>query len=325
MKEILMMTGARTLVEVCAGVQPHETVLIVTDPECYEVAHILAAAVYERGPKPIVIAFPPNELDGQEPPPLVARAMKEADVIFTPVRRSISHSAAVREALENGARVVSLTAFTKEQLYTGGIRADFLKEKARCDRAAQMFTQARQLHLTSRGGTNLRVDISGRRGNSHACVVRNPGEFTAVPNIEANVAPVEGSAEGVVVVDGSIPNFDIGLVTEPIRLTVRSGRIVDIAGGRQARTLDRILRSLGSEAAYNIAQVAVGLNPECKEVTGVFLNDHGAWGRVHIGIGTSENLGGATRAPIHFDVVIESPTLLLDGKPLVKDGEVLLD
>src|SRR5690606_29177899 len=128
------------------------------------------------------------------------------------------------------------------QLVRGGILADFEKEKVVCDAFAERFGRASRLHLTSAGGTDLKLDIAGRPGNSHPCVARNPGEFTAIVNIEANVAPVEGSANGVIVVDGSIPNFDIGPVRQPITLQVAGGRVTKITGGLEASVLSRLLK-----------------------------------------------------------------------------------
>lgn len=321
-----MMEGARKIVRVCAGIKEGENVLIVTDPERLGVASALAAAARGEGTEPLTVVMKPNQWDGQEPHPLAAKLMHapEVDVIFMPVTRSISHSRAVHEALRLGKRVLSLPKFQEEQLWRGGIHADFDAQKVQCDRMAEAFSNAETAELTTPAGTHLRFDLRGRPGNSHPCIARNPGEFTALINIEANVAPNETATEGRLVVDGSIPNFDIGTIGTPIEMEVREGRIVSIRGGREAHTLRRILESLGDDAVYTIAQLAVGLNPECHGFNGWFSNDHGVYGSAHIGIGTSENLGGTSRAPVHFDVMMSSPTLLLDGKPVVQDGQVLI-
>ena len=83
------------------------------------------------------------------------------------------------------------------------------------------------------------------------------------------------------------------------------------------------LRGRGNLEVYNIAQLAVGLNPECAELTGQLTNDHGALGTAHIGIGTSENLGGHTRAGLHMDGILRRPTLRLDGKVVLDDGQLV--
>jgi len=128
----------------------------------------------------------------------------------------------------------------------------------------------------------------------------------------------------VIVVDGSIPNFGIGLTTTPIRLTVKAGNVTAIEGGDQARRLEDLLRGVGEASVYNIVQLAVGLNPECRRVTGAMLNDHDCLGMVHIGIGTSANLGGVTKAPIHYDAILLYPTLRLDEGVLLEAGELRL-
>ncbi len=324
MRTVLMMGGVRKILEVCCRLQGGEGVVIVTDFEmAARIPELLAAGCAELGADPVVACMAPRDVDGAEPPPSVAAAMAEASLVLTPVSRSISHAAATRAALGRGARVLSLSDFREAMFYEGGIRADFVAIRPTCDRVTQLLTDAREAHLTSAAGTDVRMDLRGRAGNSHNCIVHTPGIFSAFPNIEANISPLEGTSEGVVVFDGSIPNFRLGVLREPVRLEVKRGMITGIAGGDQAQRLECLLRDRGSLEVYNIAQLAVGLNPECRQLTGQMTNDHGALGTVHIGIGTSENLGGHTRAGLHFDGIMRHPTLRLDGKTVLEDGALL--
>jgi leucyl aminopeptidase (aminopeptidase T) len=322
MIETLMLKGAKTLVDTCAKVLPGEKVLIVTDYAKYRIAGVLASVMMERRIEPVISVMSPRELDGQEPPGLIVKTMSEADVIFLPVSVSISHSSAVKAALANGARVIAMSAFTEEQMYKGGIEADFVKQKPLCDRFAAYFTESDEVIVRSAAGTDFKASIKGREGNSHSGIADKPGLFTAVVNIEANVSPVENTSQGTIVVDGSIPNFGIGVVGTPVVLRIEKGFITKIDGGREARFLRDLLHRMDDPTVYNIAQIAVGLNPECRMLSGVMTNDHGAFGRVHFGIGTSTQLGGKVKAPIHFDVVLDSPTLEFDGEVVIEDGEV---
>ena len=92
--------GARRLVHVNGRVQPGEAVVIVTDPTMGRYAEAVAAAAREAEAAVTVCIIPMREQDGEEPPPPVARAMAEAAVIFSPVRVSITHTRAMRAALE---------------------------------------------------------------------------------------------------------------------------------------------------------------------------------------------------------------------------------
>ncbi len=322
MKHLQMMKGAQVLVDTCAGVKSSETVLIVTDTEKVALAQVLAGACYGRGAEVILAVIAPRSIDGEEPPLPIAEAMKAAQVVFMPVARSLAHTNATRAALQSGARVLSMTAFTEEQMVSGGIEADFVAQRPVCQRVAALLTAARTVHLTSRGGTDLTLSVENREGNAHACIVDGPGQFSAVPNIEANVAPVEGSADGVIIADASIPYLGIGVLQQPIRLLVSRGAVTEIEGGPQGVRLREILRAQNHPSVYNIAQLAIGLNPKCTEVSGVMLNDEGVLGTVHIGIGTSANIGGTVKAPTHFDLLMHHPTIELDGIKVLQDGQL---
>ena len=82
----------------------------------------------------------------------------------------------------------------------------------------------------------------------------------------------------------------------------------------------KVWAEMGDAAVYNIAQLAIGLNPAIPMLTGVWAQDHGAFGTVHIGIGTSANLGGTTKAACHFDGMMSRPTLKLDGRVVLEGG-----
>ena len=126
---------------------------------------------------------------------------------------------------------------------------------------------------------------------------------------------------GVLVFDGSMPNLRLGgPLRDPVVCTVDRGNIVKVDGGHEARMIAGVWASLGDAAVYNIAQLAIGLNPEVLMLTGVWAQDHGAFGTVHIGIGTSANLGGSTKAAAHVDGMMYRPTLTLDGEALLTDG-----
>lgn len=318
-----MMRGASKLVDTGAAVQPGEKVVVVTDYERVGVAEVVAAACHERGADVTVVVMQPTDNYGAEPSLAAAAAMRVADVIFTPVSKSITHSATMLDALKAGARALTLSDFTEDMLIRGGIEADFAAIQPLCDAVAERFTRANTGRLTNPAGTELTFSLEGRAGNSHSCVVRNPGELSGSINIEANFSPVEGTAEGVIVADASIPNYGIGVLGEPVTYTVRKGAVVDIAGGQQAEQIAKIMADLEDPAVYNIAQIAIGLNPKASGVERL-LEAHGHLGTGHVGIGTSTNLGGHTRASLHYDCILWHPTVELDGQAIQRDGKILI-
>lgn len=319
-----MERGAIILVNDCAAVRPGEQVAIVADSERRNIAEALSHAVSASGGVACLVLPPPRSIDNEEPPPTVAAVLSGADVVFLPVTLAMAHTRAVREAVQKGARVVSMTAFTERMMQEGGLFTDFKARKPVCDALAARLSTGFRLRVTNPAGTNLTMSLEGVSGNSHACLLDGPG-FTAVPNIEANCAPTQGSATGRLVVDGSIPYYGVGVIRDPVVFRVESGFVTAIEGGDQARFLSELLASQNDNWVYNVAQFAFGLNPDCTELTGEMLNDEGVDGTIHLGIGTSANLGGTVSAKTHFDAIIREPTVWIDEEAVVQGGNVLVD
>lgn len=315
-----MMEGARKLTSVSADVQPGEDVLIVTDAPTWSIAEVLADAILEKGAEPVIALIRQRGTDAAEPPPNVAAAMKGSDVIFSAVSISITHTQAMKDALAAGARAIALTAFTEEMLAGGGIDGDFASIREDCNRVGERLAGASAARITSAAGTDLTFSVEGRRVNVMPGIV-GPGQLSPVPNAEVNVSPVEGTANGTLVVDASIPYLGIGLLEQPIRFTVRDGVITAIEGGAAAQV--EKLRSAWEEQAdpnvYNIAEMGIGMNPMCS-FKGLMLEDEGVLGSIHIGTGTNITLGGVVKARSHYDLIMRAPTLTLDGEVLIQDG-----
>jgi len=327
MKEMLAVQGARTIVENCASIKKGEKVFIVTDYKTFSSAILIAQEAYAIGADVDIGIMKSRDLDGQEPTECMAAAMKKADVVLTPVSKSLAHTRATDESLMEGARVLSLTAISEELIASPAFKVDFKKQAPIVEKVAQLFTETDELTITTPAGTNLKVGLKGRKGNAHKCLVDSPGQFSAAPNIEANFSPVEGTTEGIFIADASIPYLGIGLLSTPVIFTIEKGRIVKIEGGQEAEKIKNIWKEQNDPNVYNIAQVAVGLNPKIKVAIGrLGCNyDEGAFGTAHIGIGTSLGLGGKVRATTHFDALMNKPTIVLDGeKEILKDGDLLI-
>ncbi len=323
MKDILMSKGSRKIVEVCAGVKPGEQVLIITEPKMEKIAKSIAAAVYAIEAEPVIAFMLPRTNDGQEPPATIAAAMKNCNVFICAVHKSITHTKAVKNAVELGARGIMLTQFEEALLISGGIEADFKELAPICKSVAKALEHSNEIRLTTPHGTDLVFSAKGRRGNALTCLVES-GEFAPVPTIEANVSPLEGTAHGTIVANASIPYAGIGVLSEPVVAKVEAGRIVSISGGKQAQMLSESLEDKGDPLVYNIAELGVGLNPKCNFI-GLMLEDEGVYGSVHIGIGTNITLGGTVKAACHYDLIMTGATIVADGRTVLKDGEVCIE
>ena len=57
-------------------------------------------------------------------------------------------------------------------------------------------------------------------------------------------------------------------------------------------------------------------------MTGIMLDDEGVFGSVHIGIGSNITLGGNIKAAIHYDLLMWTATIELDGKVILEKGDL---
>ncbi len=316
-----LIPGAKQLVHVNGRVQPGERVLVVTDPTMERYATPVAEVARAAGAEVTVSVMPVNRADGNEPPAPVAAAMAEADVIFTPVAISITHTRAMRTALDNGARACLMTAYTDDVMTSPALlETDFAAQVPVCQKIGDAFTGGSTVHLTSPNGTDLKFSIEGRTANV-LTNIPDPGFLAPIPDIEVNVVPVTGSAEGVFISDASVPYLGIGILDEPVTCRVEGGMIVEMTGGAQADQLRTHLESFNEPLCFNVAELGVGLNPNAR-LTGEMLEDEGVVGTIHIGIGTSHTLGGDVVAPTHYDLLVWEPTIEVDGRVIQLNKEI---
>lgn len=318
----ILKRGCAALVRTCADVRAGDRVLIITEKATSAIGLILAAAAGERTAHIAVREIAPLGMHGGEPPGDVAREMRAADVIFGLTRMSMAHTKARLAATNKGVRYLSLPDYSFAVLGSQALRADFRKISVIAKKLEKVFTQGSSVLLTTRGGTRLSLSIKGRRGYAAPGWCAFPGALASPPDAETNVALVEDASEGVLVVDGSIPCPEFGLLKAPITLSVRAGAVVGIKGPGAAK-LTALFRKARNKKARVLAELGIGLNPKA-ELCGRMLEDEGCRGTCHIGIGSNSTIGGKNTVGFHLDHVIKSPDIFIDRKAIMRSGRLLV-
>ena len=312
-----MLKAARIAVQKCMGVRPSETVLIVTDQPRLKIARALAGAAEEIAAKTVLVVMQKRTRHGEEPPKIVEQAMCAADVVLAPTTYSLTHTQARLRACRAGARVATMPMITESMMQRGAMLADYKKVGTLTTKVTERLNQASLVEIETRAGTKLRLDVSGRKAHPDTGIYLNPGDFGNLPAGEAFVAPVEGSADGVAVVDGSMGD----VLRAPVNITVRRGRAAKIVG-KPARKLRRMLDAVGSKG-YNLAEFGIGTNYAARLIGNV-LEDEKVLGTCHIALGDNSTFGGRVKAGIHLDGIILRPTIKFDGKIVMREGKLRL-
>jgi leucyl aminopeptidase (aminopeptidase T) len=200
----------------------------------------------------------------------------------------------------------------------GPLDVDFERLRSDAERVGRAWGKAREFRLTTPAGTDLRGSVADRPGRVLHGMATEPGAYMAPPDIESGTAPVEGSASGVVVVDGDLLFMGRGPLREPVVLRVQEGRVTGIEGA-ESRRLTAMLDRCADEQMSNLAEVSVAFNP-AGTICGVPMETESARGTAHIALGNSIAYGGVVDAIAHLDCVMRDATLELDGRAVMSEG-----
>jgi 2,5-dihydroxypyridine 5,6-dioxygenase len=321
-----------------------DRVLVLTDtahdPRVWQAILTILADI---GCDATLALFDRRPADYFDPPATVCEAMLHADVNILLTTTGMLHSAANFRAMQHGVRAICLDGGMTLEMFQDGAVTEDLREMALIKHrvATRVFGEdARECRVTSQFGTDLTYSVEGRIHipplpgpdyDPYKLVPfsqsegREAGADLRVylfPAGELNIPPVEGSANGRLVIDLTIHH--IGRLYSPIELTIRDGRIVEIEGGAEARMLRDHLEQWGDENAYTCpAEASVGINRRAK-VRGIQREDKNIFGAMHFGLGTNIDVGGTIRSNIHMDGVILAPTLWVDGEKRIEHGRFLV-
>jgi len=310
--------AVKTVVRQCMGISPGEDVLVICNPVTEEIGALMRIEAQGEGADATLAVISERDSAAAEPPRAVAAAMAAADVVLAPTIQSLSHTAARKAASEAGVRIGTLPGVTEEML--GRLMTGDLEEIRRRGWAiVTALNRGSEVRITCRHGSDLRIGLGERMGIVDAGELGNRGAFGNLPCGEGFIAPMEGTTEGKLVIDGSIA--EVGLLETPVELTVRAGHLVDATGEDGARLLE--LLTAHGEDGTNVAELGIGTNEEAI-LTGNILEDEKILGTCHVAFGASAAIGGTVQVPVHLDCVVLEPTLEIDGETIVSDGELLV-
>ncbi len=309
------------LVNDVAEVTKKDKVLVLTDTGRLNLGEALALVCRGLGAETVIAIMPVTEEHGNEPPAVVSAAMKAADVLLVATTHAITHTNARREASAAGTRIYLMRGVTEDMLIKGAVTADYKALRERTARVVNALTGADEVRVTSQPGTDVTFKLTGRKAFALDGFYRKEVGFAGFISGEAPTSPLEGTANGTIVIDYSMDS--IGRLKQPLVWTVKAGKVVSLTGAREE--VDAIERYLErDENNRNLAEFAIGTNPNARLI-GNLAEDKKREGTVHFAIGDNKSLGGVVEAEIHLDGLILKPTVIVDHKKvLVENGKLMV-
>jgi leucyl aminopeptidase (aminopeptidase T) len=200
--------------------------------------------------------------------------------------------------------------------FINGVKVDYKKIKETGLNMASELSGKKAIRVSHVNGTNLEFSIKGRHvavesGTLEDCYFTGKDCGIDVPAGEVYVAPVETSANGILVVN---EHKEYGL--KELELQFVNGRMTSFKAERGNEAFKKLLEK-AEGAKDRIGEFGMGTNYGIKPV-GWSIYDEKAIGTAHIAIGNNIHLGGVNQASIHVDFVLDKPTVEADGKVILR-------
>ncbi|NVM35175.1 MAG: aminopeptidase [Candidatus Lokiarchaeota archaeon] len=324
----MMKTSAKNYMIHVMNLKKEDIVLVVSDEYTKNIGNAFHDAAIDYGCTAQIYLLPEKLRPLLEIPAEMSEFAKGKSIIInvfkgsgeeTPFRAKWIKEMVATKSI----RIGHGPSITKSMMLEGPMNVDYEKMVLAADKMIKSFDNAKIVHVTAPGGSDIVLDIEERAFSTDAKIIKEP-YFANLPCGEIWCGPIESRADGIIVCDGSIG--DIGKVKKPLKIYVKNGKIINLESKDQKLVEEvEILTSLDEEARI-IGELGIGLNPGAK-LSGILLEDEKALGTAHIAFGNNENMkGGQNRSKTHRDFLFYKPTINVtykDGstKTVVKYGE----
>ncbi len=320
------MENMRLILEKICRVKSGTNLLVIADDyvRAMSLAYDFVDLANTMGADAVLAVFKSRTYLAEEPPPTVAAAMKVADVVLEVTETSeIGHSTARKEATEAGLRrCVLMRPEYGEDLLQEPITLEGLNiiEK-RTAKVAEIETKGKRVRVTTPHGTDLTFSIEGRAAIPLSPLGDSP--LAVAPcYAESAIAVVEGTTEGVVVVDSFVQGWKY-MLKRPIRFEVKKGRAqVETVSSDISEEAERFKKLISMDKLANTCAAELGIGTSHMipgPLTGSVI-DKGRLGHVHIACGRNYDLGGTSDSVIHQDSDMTQATLIIDDVVVMENG-----
>jgi len=311
--------AAEIILKDCMNVKEGEKVLIIIDKNKLNIGEAILKKSKEIT-ESLLLEIPMLDFNGQEPDKETADMMKDYDVIIIATTKSLSHTEARKQACNAGARIASMPNITEEMMERA-LTVNHKNMTETTEKINNVLMGKKKVRVTTEKGTDITMVMDERFKFTDQGMYHKKGDWGNLPAGEAGGAPVEGTTNGILIIDGSFPN--LGKLEEPITFIIEKGKVIEIKGGKDADKVRVLLESFKDPAVYNIAELGIGTN-EKAIITGNVLEDEKVLGTAHIAVGNNTAYGGTVDAPCHLDGVFLKPTIYIEENKIMEHGKILL-
>jgi leucyl aminopeptidase (aminopeptidase T) len=176
---------------------------------------------------------------------------------------------------------------------------------------------ARAMTILSGGGCALELALGDRRwldddGAVAAADRERGGMVSNLPGGSLYTAVIETETRGTL----HLPEAE---GATDVRLRFVGGAVSDVLAARNAESM-RALFGQHTGDACRVGHIGIGLNP----ALGWTLVDEHVRGALFVSLGENRYMGGQNASSLNVDFALPNATLLVDGRTVVRDGELVV-
>jgi leucyl aminopeptidase (aminopeptidase T) len=323
--------AAKILCEDLFKLKPGETFVITADTECEKrVIDATATAAFACDAKPMVIytASPlgvGKAADPMLPLESLTAALLKADAWVEFNNKWLLYSTPYDIAMKENKKLrhLCLVGMNVDMMVRNIGRVDYPNLEKFMMLVTKKTLSAKHMRITTPAGTDVEFNNEpGRKPIMELGYAYTPGSHMMAGQI--GWSPNFESINGTIVFDGSLVPPIVGILKEPVRLTIKRGETVKIEGGKEATEYEKWLKSFNHPQMLKLAHVCYGFNPGAR-LTGDILEDERVWGGTEWGLG---NVGailvpGGISGPSHTDGICLNSSVWLDGVQIMDKGQLL--
>ena len=311
----MLEKAANVIVNQCLSIKNYEKVLIITDKNKLKIANSILNEAKKITKHADLIEMPVAKFHGEEPPENISNKMQYYNVIIAPTTYSITHTRAVQQATKRDARVATMPGITEEIMYES-LMADYHKIKHLTEHVNRLIRNTKFIHVTSKNGTDLKFLIKRERNRLDTGLIYNNGQCGNLPAGEFFTAPLEGTANGTLVID---------LMQDGKEIYAKKGTKIIIKNSLAEKISDKncLLASYFSKIKNSkvVAEFGIGTNEKARLI-GQILQDEKVLGTCHIAFGNNTSMGGVNYSKVHMDAIVDKPTIHADNEVIMKEGKL---
>jgi 2,5-dihydroxypyridine 5,6-dioxygenase len=287
--------------------------------------HVVLPARALAAPVPVRSTGASDAIGQLEP---VVQALAASVFVADCTVEGLQHAVELPRILQGGARVLAISNEHPEILERCLPRAE---DEAQARDAMKRLKAARQMHVESAAGTDLRISLEGARVGGVWGFTARPGTLSHWPGGLVLAFPAAGTVAGTLVLDRGDVNLTFKrYLQDPVRLVIENDHVTQVQGdGVDAELMRGYFAAWGDASAYAVSHVGWGLNRLARWDAMAFYDKadfNGTELRAFAGnflysTGANEVAGRHTLG--HFDLPLRGCTVRLDGQAVVEKGVLL--